>query len=310
MRWWGFVLMLAGCGRIGFGTPDDQSSDGAGSSADAPDGDTMLMTLGDGAVLAPFGTPMEQTALASTRDDQMPSLTADLLEIYFGSSRNCGNCFDIFVATRASTTAAWGAPTEMTALTNAAKDMAPEITPDGLTLYYASERQQPAGGSDIWYTTRPDRASAWASPQRETNLSTAGYDTDPALSDDGLTMMLTSDGAGGAYAAIYISTRASLTSPWSTPVLVSELDSPLHDSAASLRDGGHTLYMAREVTTGQMDIFYATRTSATTPFSTPVLLANVNAGTLDFDPWVSADQRTLYFASDRGGSMKIYEATR
>lgn len=310
MRWWGFALMLAACGRVGFGTPDDQSSDGAGSSADAPDGDTTLMTLGDGAVLAPFGAPMEQTALASTRDDQMPSLTADMLEIYFGSSRNCGNCFDVFVATRTSVTAAWGTPTEMTALTNAARDMAPEITPDGLTLYYASERQQPAGGSDIWFTTRPDRTSAWASPQRETNLSTAGYDTDPALSDDGLTMMLTSDGAGGTGAAIYMATRASLTSPWGTPVLVSELDSPLHDSAASLRDGGHTLYMAREVSTGQMDIFYATRTSATTPFGTPVLLANVNGGPLDFDAWVSADQHTLYFASDRSGTMKIYEATR
>src|SRR4029079_11599378 len=126
--------------------------------------------------------------------------------IYFGSARNCGNCFDIFVATRTSATAPWGTPTELTALTNAAKDMAPEITPDGLTLYYASERQSPPGGSDIWMTTRPDRTSAWASPARETNLSTAGYDTDPALSDDGLTMMLTSDGAGGSGAAIYIST--------------------------------------------------------------------------------------------------------
>lgn len=310
MRCWGLVLVLAACGRVGFGMPEDQASDGAEARTDAADGDGTLMTLGDGAVLAPFGAPMEQTALASARDDQMPSLTADLLEIYFGSARNCGNCIDIFVATRTSVTAPWGTPTELTALTNAAKDMAPEITPDGLTLYYASERQQPAGGCDIWYTTRPDRLSAWAAPQRETNLSTAGYDTDPALSDDGLTMMLTSDGAGGTSAAIYMSTRASLTSPWSTPLLVSELDSPLHDAAASLRDGGHTLYMAREVTTGQMDIFYATRSSSTTPFDTPVLLPNVNGGPLDFDAWVSADQRTLFFASNRSGTMKIYEATR
>ncbi|HEY5949709.1 MAG TPA: hypothetical protein VIV40_29645 [Kofleriaceae bacterium] len=308
MRWLGLGPLLCCACRIGF----DPLGVGGVGDIDASGDGIVTTEFRDASPLPAFNPPIQQTALSSARDDQGPSLTADLLEIYFYSGRNCGNCYDVFVAKRATATSAWGTPTEVTELTNAAWDMAPEISPDGLTLWWASERSSGAGVSDIWVTTRPDRTSAWATPMRETNLSTPGYDLDPALSDDGLTMTLTSDGpsSGTIASDLYISTRATLTSPWSTPVPISELNTSVHESAGSLRSGGHLLYMGRETTAGKFDIHVAARQSATTPFSPPVLLDNVNGPQLDFDAWLSADEHTMFFASDRTGNMEIYEATR
>ncbi len=309
MRWLqGLVLLLSAC-RIGFDElgPGGVSGDAGNGfeTGDAPPPWT------DAAELGSFGTPVPQAvAHVGGRSDQGPSLTADLLELYFYSSRGCANCADIYVAKRATITAPWDTPAELVELTNAARDMAPEISADGLTLWYSSERQSPAGGADIWVTTRADRASAWAPPARDPNLSTAGYDMDPALSDDELTMTITSDGAGGPAADVFIATRATRTSPWSTPVPIGELNTPQHDSAASLRDQGHQLFFGREISTGNVDIFVATRESASSPFDMPVALANINDMKLDFDAWLSPDMHTIFFASDRSGETEIYEAKR
>lgn len=305
------MLLLGACGRLGF----DSIGGVGGVHGDAASDDGMMTggdggTLGDAADLGSFGAPMQHPMLASARFNKHPSLTADLLEIYFESGRICGNCMDVHVATRASVTAAWSTPVEVPALVNAAYDMAPEIAPDGLTLWYASERESPAGGSDIWVTTRANRTQPWAPPVRETTLSTAGYDLGPSLGDDGLTMLLTSDGAGGAAADIYVATRATTTSAWSTPVPLAELNTSVHEATGSLRDGGRELYFDRETSAGQYDIYVVRRVSTTDAFGPASLVTTVNSPQSDVDVWVSADRRTLFFASARGGDMQIYEARR
>jgi Tol biopolymer transport system component len=307
MRWLaGLLLLLAAC-RFNF---DELGEGGAGGDAGSGIGDGAPPWT-DAAELGDFGMPTQHAAIGVVgRSDQGPSLTADMLELYFYSSRNCMNCYDIFVATRSSVTAPWNTPIEVAELTNAAADMAPEISPDGLTLWFASERQGGAGTSDIWMTTRMTRTSAWAIPTRVPNLSTNGYDLDPALGDDGLTMTITSDGAGGIAADILIATRATLTSPWSTPVPIGELNTSLHDSAASLRDVGHQLFFAREVAANQFDVYVATRESATAPFTGATAVANINGPQIDFDAWLSPDLHTIFFASDRSGDFEIYSATR
>jgi Tol biopolymer transport system component len=298
----GFLMLACGCGRLGF--------DGVGGSnpaGDGPLGDGRPSDIGE---LGSFGPPTQQGVLGSPRADQGPTLTGDLLEIYFSSNRNSQNNYDIFVAKRATATSAWGTPTEVVELASASYDMAPEISTDGLTLWYASERGTPAGGADIWVTTRASRSSGWAAPVRDATLSTTGYDIDPALGDDGLTMTLTSDGNGGALAAIYIATRATPSSAWNAPVLVPELDTSDRESAGSLRSAGRVLYLGHEVATNNFEIYTAVRTSATSAFAAPVLVDTINSAQLDFDAWVSLDERTMFFSSSRSGDLEIYEAQR
>jgi hypothetical protein len=295
------LLLLLGSCRVNFDTLDADGLVGDGDGSVATDG-------GPGAELGAFGAPMQQIALSSARSDQGPSLTADLLEIYFFSNRNCPSCYDIFVAKRATTADAWGPATELAELTNAAPDMTPEISADGLTLWYASERETPPGGADIWVTTRASRTAGWAPPMRETSLSTAGYDHDPALSEDGLTMTLTSDGNGDIGGDMLVATRTDAGAPWSMPAPITSLNTTALEAAASMRDSGRVLFFGRE--TSAFDIYVATRESPAAAFGTPVMLANINSAQLDFDAWVSADMRTIFFASSRTGDMEIYEAKR
>jgi hypothetical protein len=300
MRWSAGLLILLGACRFNFdplvGGGDD-------------DADSGVPMVGDSGVeLGPFNTPVQQTALGTARADQGPSLTADLRELYFYSNRDCPSCYDLFVAKRMAVTDAWGTPTPVTELNTASVDVTPEVSPDGLTLWYASERDTPAGGADIWVTTRANRSLPWNPPMRDVNLSTTGYDVDPALGDNGLAMALTSDGSGDVLGDIFISTRPTVGAAWSVPMPITELDTTALESAGSLRDGASVLFFARETT--KFDIYVAKRESMTSAFAGVSMVANINSAQLDFDPWVSADMRTLYFASDRTGNMEIFEATR
>ena len=70
-----------------------------------------------------LGAPVEITELTSGLGEDDPSLTADLLEIYFGSRRTGGQGFeDIWRATRSSKDAAWGTPENVTALNSSSAE--------------------------------------------------------------------------------------------------------------------------------------------------------------------------------------------
>src|SRR5262245_48718825 len=84
-----------------------------------------------------------------------PTLTDDRLELYFNFQA------DIFVATRASVGAPWSAPVRVAELSSTANETTPEITGDGLTIYFASDRVGTLGGEDIWIATRRARGQAW-----------------------------------------------------------------------------------------------------------------------------------------------------
>ena len=107
----------------------------------------------------------------ATYDDDDPSPTGDLLEPYVDSDRpGAGAAMgDIWVARRGSTADPFGAPALVTELASTADDTTPEVSADGLTMYFSSDRSS-AGDRDIYITTRPDRGSSWATPQRVDEL--------------------------------------------------------------------------------------------------------------------------------------------
>jgi Tol biopolymer transport system component len=58
------------------------------------------------------------------------------------------------------------------------------------------------------------------------------------------------------------------------------------------------------------DLYVATRSDPNGTFETASPLASVNSSVLDHLPWPSADELTLYFASERSGNQDIWRATR
>jgi hypothetical protein len=135
---------------------------------------------------SPFGTPENVAELNSDLAEAGPHLTADGLTIYFSSNRpGTVGSNDIWVATRADLVSPFGVPQDVTELNSTELDESPSITADGLTIYLHSERAGGAGGTDLWFATRPDTSSPFGTPQNLAELNTGGGEYTPDISPDG-----------------------------------------------------------------------------------------------------------------------------
>ena len=149
------VLALSACGRIGFDVPATATdSMPALDDADAP--------------LGAFGPAEIIPGLTSgTFDDDDPSLTDDLLEIYFDSNRpgGLGND-DLWMSRRASVTSPWETPVNLPTLSSSVTDEMPHISGDGLTIYWASDRPG-RRSSPGWPPASPRRSACAPAPTHD-----------------------------------------------------------------------------------------------------------------------------------------------
>ena len=103
-----------------------------------------------------FGTPVLAPGLNTASNDFRPNVRRDGLEIFIDSNRAGGlGLLDIWTATRASTSDAWSAPTNLgTAVNSTANELRPSLSWDGTTLYFGSTRAGGEGSQDLFLTTR------------------------------------------------------------------------------------------------------------------------------------------------------------
>jgi hypothetical protein len=277
------ILVLAGCGRIGFGTAGSADASGGGDTpVDAP--------------LGLFGTPVAVLPVGGTDDD--PSLPDSMLEMYF--ERNG----DIFVATRLTKTAAFGTPTMVAELSSGSTETTPEITLDGTMIYFASDRPGGSGNTDLYFSVRS--GMIWGAPERIPELSSAAADTAGNATDTDIYFDSTRNGGFDVFHA----TRSGVGQAWSSIELVNVSSPNALDGSAFATGDGLALYFDSD-RTGIVDLFVATRSTTAEPFGAPMPIAEINeVASAENDAWVSPDGRHLFFASDRDGSLRIYEATR
>ncbi len=102
--------------------------------------------------------------LSSPLNENDPSLRHDGLEIIFQSNRTGSNgiALDLWVATRASTLAAWSTPVNLGSTINTVSaEQNPYLSADGATLFFASDRAGGAGGVDLYTGTRALPMPGW-----------------------------------------------------------------------------------------------------------------------------------------------------
>jgi hypothetical protein len=103
--------------------------------------------------------------------------------------------------------------------------------------------------------------------------------------------------------------RCDPAKPFGAAVLVAGLASATEDASLRLSPDEKTGYFF-SARSGSQLLYTAMRPRVTAPFSGVTVLANVNTGN-QYNPAISADGLTLFFASFRpGGDNDIYEATR
>jgi Tol biopolymer transport system component len=265
-----------------------------------------------------FGSPRNLGPKINSSDSEFdPCPSADGLELYFQSGRPGGQGdSDLYVATRATTKDDWGQAANLGPVVNStAGESGPCLSADGLTLYFNSNRPGGQGGTDLYMTKRSSPCSPWGTPiSLGAVVNSEFQEMNPSLSADGRTLFFSEleyDGAavrpgGFGQCDIWMTTRKCPCGPWGPPVnLGTVVNSPSVDGGPCIsRDGLMLLFSSnRDGGQGFWDLWMSTRKSPEDPWGAPVNLgAPANSPAWDGNAELSADGRTLYFASGRNGS--------
>jgi hypothetical protein len=269
--------------------------------------DGNLVVLGD--TLPPrwrFDPPELVVELSVPAKTDNPSLTADMLEIFFTSERNGGPA-DIFVATRTERELPFGPAQRIDALSAPGVETSPAVSADGLTLWFASDRAGGAGNFDIWVATRGGRDASWSAPANLETLNSSGQDIPRPLGQRARVMPMASDRDMPGYYQIHFALRGESPAAFAEPVHVPELSFPDESTVDGfLSDDGLTLFYVTGPPIGPADMYVVSRQATSDPFEEHTALDELNTPMDERDPWLSPDGRELYFASDRSGHYDIY----
>jgi hypothetical protein len=262
----------------------------------------------------------------SSLSDQGPAISKDGLSLYFTSNRSGGiGGFDMYVSQRASVDDPWSSPLNLGPTVNTTSDEGnPAFSRDEHLMFFQSKRPGGFGGIDLWVAYREHTHDDfdWQLP---VNLGAA---INSIADDNGPTYFENEDGGppllyfgslrtGGLGAAdIYVSEQMADGS-FGPAVLVTELSSASNENRPSIRhDGLEIFFQSNRVGPlgANADLWVATRESTLDAWSTPVNLgATVNSALVEQNAYLSSDNQTLLFSSDRtggSGGLDLYISTR
>jgi Tol biopolymer transport system component len=218
----------------------------------------------------------------------------------------------------------WSAPVNLGAIVNStSNDQHPGISPDNLSLYFASDRSRGQGGLDLWVTQRSSVNEPWGRPQNlGPNINSSFKENAPTLSIDGHFLFFGSDRPGPCgHFDIWMSHRKNRHDDfsWEAPV---DLGCTLNGSTD---DDGPTFYVDKEsdVTTlyftsfnrpgniGDWDIYSATLNEDGT-FDTPQLVPELSSPFRDTRTAIRRDGLEIFLTSNRplGRDLDIWVSTR
>jgi hypothetical protein len=260
--------------------------------------------------------------------DGCPIQSPDGLSLYMASNRPGGRGgLDIWVATRTSTSAPWGAPQNLGEPVNsAADDFCPTPVGKGGLFFVSREALQGAcGQGDIYYTHRT--GAVWAEPER---LLCAPAGPNSALDEQGPSWVDASGGKLRGKKLLYFS-RSSVTPSIAGDIFVSQRekgarfgpatpvgelnDATANDIQPNVRaDGLEVVFSSnRTGTLGTQDLWIATRATANDQWSAPVNMGSAaNTAAAETRPSFSKDGNQLLFGRAPGpeGMSDIYVTTR
>jgi len=211
-------------------------------------------------------------------------------------------------------------PTNLGPIVNSSyNDASPDISADGLSLFFQSDRPGGSGEWDLWVARRETKDDDWGTPVNlglTVNSSTS--DQTPHISGDGLSLYFFSIKPGGSgWADLWVTTRATTADDWGNAVnLGPTVNSATLDSDPSISADGLVLYFCsdRPGGSGGADLWVVTRSTIDDDWGAPVNLGPIiNTSFVDTHPRISADGLALFFASDRPGgygSWDLYVTTR
>ncbi|HCO96930.1 MAG TPA: hypothetical protein DIU00_23830 [Phycisphaerales bacterium] len=258
-----------------------------------------------------FGVPTNLGPVVNSQyDEQMPSISADGLELYFMSRRPGGvGDWDIWIARRETIHDPWTEPANIGSTVNrSGEDWAPCISADGLELYFEANRLGGHGGTDIWMAVRETIDKPWGDPVNlGATVNSSERDGGPSVSADGLELYFKSRRPGGyAYEDLWVSKRPTKDDLWGNPVnLGPTVNGPDSEREPSISADGLALFFASDRFNAaggwDPDIWLTRRKTKDSAWGEPINLGpSINTTYWDDAPSISADGLTLYFSDYYG----------
>ena len=218
----------------------------------------------------------------------------------------------------------WGTPVNAESIVGASTDLntryndgCPIQSPDGLSLYIASNRPGGYGGQDIWVAHRDEPGGPYGAPVNlgaTVNSSANDFCPSPAR---GRRLFFVSEKSGGCGLGDIYVTRLDLDGEWRTPQnLGCAINSAAGEASPSLftDDAGHSVLYFSSARPGgfeaggtDSDIYYSV------DFGAAQLAQGLNTASEDTRPNVRKDGLEVVFDSTRAGGFggpDIWTATR
>jgi hypothetical protein len=217
----------------------------------------------------------------------------------------------------------WGTPVNAESVPGTSSELntqyndgCPIQSPDGLSLYMATNRPGGLGGQDIWVANRPSRDARWGAPENlGAPVNSAANDFCPTpLRGKRLLFVSERGGAGTCGGADIYVTRLNPAHGWDDPLdLGCQVNSPAGEAGPSYFEtpSGAELYFS-STRTGGSDI-YASPELADGSFGPAVPVPSLNTASDDFRPNVRKDGLEVVFDSNRNGGLggqDIWSSTR
>jgi hypothetical protein len=218
------------------------------------------------------------------------------------------------VTTSAQQFTEWSPPLNLGPIVDSAyNDQHPAISPDGLSLYFVSDRPGGTGGLDLWVTQRDSPEDPWQTPiPLGSAVNSLATEFAPAFSPSAHWLFFGSDRPGGCGGQdLWVSFRQNKRDDfnWQTPVNLGCVInfSGADDGPTYVEDdsGGVTLYFTslnRPGGLGDYDI-WASTLNADGTFSPPVNVVELNSAVRDTRTAIRRGGGEIIFQSNRSGGV-------
>jgi Tol biopolymer transport system component len=300
-------------------TGADAGGDGAAGTTDAPAPDSAREDAGADAPSSTacdrnkdFGTPgLFATVYEAGFDQSFVRFSDDDSTLYFARTTPSGPAdLDLCYAKRGNG-GTFGGLIGMKSLNSTETDESPAITTDQLMIFFASSSS--GTSKDIFVASRAKAEDSFDPPAKVTGLAIPNkQENDPYVVPGGrLYFASTRDDPAGANYDIFSADIAAGAAKSIVPIPT--VSGGATDTNPVVTPDELTIYFASNRATGdKMDIFVAHRTDKANGFDMPQAVTKLNSTAHDRPTWISPDECTLYFASDRSPDRKthVYTASR
>lgn len=155
-----------------------------------------------------------------------------------------------------------------------------------------------ANGKELYTARRANKDAAWGTPAAIPALASAGSDSAGRFSADELAFFY-GGVRGGASEDVWVTTRATVDSPWGAPTRLAVVNSNGQDRWYN-PCGNRYVMVSDRTNAGDFDLYEGVVGAA------PTRLSISTAGSGDISPYLTSDCLTLYWSHD----ADIYLATR